>query len=412
MASDMSDVVSHLLAWRVGIELFESTRPHLASRPTARPALGFQFACIRPVRDRNAKGAGMDARPEVAVVVVNWNAVELTQRCLDSLVKQRADEPVLTVVVDNGSADGSADTLERRNPGIPVLRRAVNGGFGAGVNEALRSPALTGVRFVVLLNNDAIAEPGFLDAIVRPLREDPTVAAATARILLDGRWRRADDAADGAAGKPVLADSRGAAWVRADSSGLVLTNSTGNVLDHAGNGMDRDWLAPHPVEADREVFGFSGGAAALRVSALDRVGLFDESLFMYYEDTELSWRLRRAGWGIVYAPDALVRHEHAASSGTGSRLFLVSNTRNRLAVSLLHAPPGMLARGIARTVGRLARLAVRGVHHGDVRPELSAVAAGLASWAARTPGLIRRRITLNTSAVVSTRTIVREHLGR
>jgi N-acetylglucosaminyl-diphospho-decaprenol L-rhamnosyltransferase len=354
----------------------------------------------------------MDARPEVAVVVVNWNAAELTQRCLDSLATQPTDGAVLAVVVDNGSTDGSADALALANPGLPVLRRPDNGGFGAGVNEALRSPALAGVRFVVLLNNDAIAEPGFLDAIVRPLREDGTVAAATARILLDGLWRRAGERVDGERVGSALVDARGGVWVRDDSSGRVLTNSTGNVLDHAGNGMDRDWLAPHPVEAAREVFGFSGGAAALRVSALDSVGFFDESLFMYYEDTELSWRLRRAGWDIVYAPDAVVRHEHAASSGTGSRLFLLSNTRNRLAVGLLHAPAGMLARGVARTLGRLARLTLGAARHRDRRPELSAVAAGLAGWLARAPRLLRRRIALNASAVVDRRAIVREHLGR
>src|SRR3712207_1461388 len=123
----------------------------------------------------------MDARPETAVVVVNWNAAELTQRCLDSLAEQSTEAPVLTVVVDNGSTDDSADTLERRNPAVPVLRRPVNGGFGAGVNEALRSPALAGVRYVVLLNNDAIAEPGLLDAIVRDRKSTRLTSSPSCR---------------------------------------------------------------------------------------------------------------------------------------------------------------------------------------------------------------------------------------
>ncbi|WP_324274287.1 glycosyltransferase family 2 protein [Blastococcus brunescens] len=92
---------------------------------------------------------------------------------------------------------------------------------------------------------------------------------------------------------------------------------------------------------------------ALRRRALDEVGLFDSSLFMYYEDTELSWRLRRAGWRIEHAPTAGTRHQHAASSGTGTEFFQVHNIRNRLVVSLAQAPWPVVLRALLRTLWHL-----------------------------------------------------------
>src|SRR5690606_30035179 len=87
-------------------------------------------------------------------------------------------------------------------------------------------------------------------------------------------------------------------------------------------------------------------------TALDDVGLFDESLFLYYEDTELSWRLRRRGWTVRHVPDAVTVHDHAASSGTGSAFFLDHNERNRLLVALIHAPWGVVLRALTRAAGR------------------------------------------------------------
>ena len=121
----------------------------------------------------------------------------------------------------------------------------------------------------------------------------------------------------------------------------------------AGNGRDRDWLAPAdgaPAAAD--VFGFNGGSAALSRTAIADVGPLEESLFMYYEDTELSWRLRRRGWGVQHVPAARTVHDHAASSGTSSDFFLDHNEQNRLLVALVHAPVTVVLRALVRAVAR------------------------------------------------------------
>jgi GT2 family glycosyltransferase len=142
---------------------------------------------------------------------------------------------------------------------------------------------------------------------------------------------------------------------------MRLLNSTGNVVTRSGNGGDRDWLASaDTAAADVEVFGFNGGCAALRRRALDEVGLFDARLFMYFEDSEMSWRLRRSGWRIVHAHDAVSEHRHAASSGTHTAFFEVHNARNRLVVALSQAPWPVVLRALGRTLGRLARGPRRG----------------------------------------------------
>ena len=111
-------------------------------------------------------------------------------------------------------------------------------------------------------------------------------------------------------------------------------NSTGGVLTATGHGADRGYLEVDRKQHDNdiEVFAVCGAAAAFRTDLGAAAGWFDPWLFAYYEDLDLSWRLRRAGWQIRYAPAARVRHLHAATSRVGSDLFLFHNRRNRLAV--------------------------------------------------------------------------------
>lgn len=265
--------------------------------------------------------------PVVRVVVVSWNGAHLIERCLDSLLDQdMAPGDVEIVVVDNASTDGSVELIEERYPSVVVRVTGRNLGFAGGVNVGL---ADLDARYAVLLNNDATFEPDAVRRLVEHLEqpENDRVAAATARILLTAP----------------------------DASGQVLVNSTGNVLSRSGAAADRDWLQPDDGtgESPTDVFGFCGGAAALRASALREVGLFDASLFLYYEDTDLSWRLRAAGWDIHYVREAVAHHEHAASSDSTSALFRYYNTRNSLLVFARHAPLPAVLRSLARQVAAL-----------------------------------------------------------
>lgn len=287
-------------------------------------------------------------RPSCAVVVVNWNGGGVLPACLASLAPD-IDAGVDVVVVDNASTDGSVDA-GRLPDGVRVVHRPANDGFAAGANAGIRA---TTADLVVLLNNDAVAGHGWLEALTAPFTSPGSddLAAVTGLVLLEGAVVPASTGADDAG---ALVDHAGRRWVRAGGgTGPDRVNSTGNEVTRSGNGRDRDWLAAHPVAARPDVFGFNGGCAALRRRALEDVGGFEESLFMYYEDTELSWRLRRRGWRVQHAPDAVVVHRHAASSGTTTPFFRFHNARNRLVVALRHAPWPVVARAYGRTLARL-----------------------------------------------------------
>lgn len=349
-------------------------------------------------------------RKSVRIVIVNWRTPLLTERAARSLWPQlRAGDEL--VVVDNASAsadphDNSLDHLHRLGAklgsagparfGLVQARR--NGGFGYGVNlgaRNLRQDAL------VLLNSDAYALEGFVDALTAPLGHD-LVEATTARLLLEGRWRLVDDGAEppspqapggveaqtepttGAAhstGSAQLRGLDGGIWV-SDPSGVELINSTGNVVDACGNGHDRSWLAPAKQEHDSpEVFGICGGACAISARAWRQLGGMRQDLFMYYEDTDFSYRLRRAGYRVQYVRQAQARHAHAASSDSASAAFTTWNTRNRLRVATRYAPASVAARALVNTGGRML-----------LGPQRQARAQGLVQALAHAPQDLYARI--------------------
>lgn len=391
-------------------------------------------------------------RKSVRVVIVNWRTPLLTERAARSLWPQlRAGDEL--VVVDNASAsadphDNSLDHLRRLGTklgsagparfGLVQSRR--NGGFGYGVNlgaRNLRQDAL------VLLNSDAYALEGFVDALTAPLGHD-LVEATTARLLLEGRWRLVGDGAKppnpqapsavepaspqssspqppGAVGPnaPSGAESAdpqspsavgpncpgveaqteptagathstgsaqlrgldGGIWV-SDPSGVELINSTGNVVDACGNGYDRSWLASAKQEHDSpEVFGICGGACAISARAWRQLGGMRQDLFMYYEDTDFSYRLRRAGYRVQYVRQAQARHAHAASSDSASEAFTTWNTRNRLRVATRYAPASVAARALVNTGGRML-----------LGPQRQARAQGLVQALAHAPQDLYARI--------------------
>lgn len=378
-------------------------------------------------------------RKSVRVVIVNWRTPLLTERAARSLWPQLRPGDEL-VVVDNASAsadphDNSLAHLRRLGAklgsagparfGLVQSRR--NGGFGYGVNlgaRNLRQDAL------VLLNSDAYALEGFVDALTAPLGHD-LVEATTARLLLEGRWRLVDDGVEpaspqapravgpdspsavepgavgpdspdvGAPDSPSAVEAQtepaadapqstgsaqlrgldGGLWV-SDPNGVELINSTGNLVDACGNGYDRSWLAPAPQEHDSpEVFGICGGACAISAHAWRQLGGMRQDLFMYYEDTDFSYRLRRAGYRVQYVRQAQARHAHAASSDSASEAFTTWNTRNRLRVAARYAPASVAARALVNTGGRML-----------LGPQRQARAQGLVQALAHAPQDLYARI--------------------
>ena len=272
---------------------------------------------------RPGGGRGTSGPPVVTVVVVTWEGAHLLPPCLESLRRQTVPHTVL--VVDNGSTDGTEAMLAERFPEVAVLQTGANLGFAGGVQaglEAADSP------LVALLNNDAVADPGWLAALVRSLDDHPAAAAVTSRMLLQ------------------------------DTSPPLL-NNTGVVLLDTDYGADRDLRADAGTRLEPgSVFGFSGGAALLRRTAVQAVGGFPRRFFLYYEDTDLSWRLRLAGWDIRYAPDAVVHHAHSATVDQTSDRFAFYNERNRLLMLTRCAPAMRVWRALVRFLLTTASLSL------------------------------------------------------
>ena len=154
----------------------------------------------------------------------------------------------------------------------------------------------------------------------------------------------------GASSERMLTADRAWYAVPLESHAIDRINSTGVLLTDDEFGADRGYLEPDDgryAEED-EPWGWSGAAVLLRAAYLDDIGDFDERLFLYYEDLELSWRGQARGWRYGYTPGSLVRHVHAATTGADSSLGAYYNDRNRLVVLLRHASFDVVARALLR----------------------------------------------------------------
>lgn len=318
--------------------------------------------------------------PSVTVVVVTWQGRHLLGPCLESLRRQSLAHRVL--LVDNASTDGTADFVAREHPEVDVLDTGANLGFAGGAEAGL---ARVTTPYVALLNNDATAEPTWLAALLSSAEAHPEAGAVTSRMVL------------------------------AHAPGTL--NNTGVVLLRTGYGTDRDYGAPVDARpAADEVFGFSGGAALLRTEAVRAVGGFPARYFLYYEDTDLSWRLRRAGWRVRYEPTAVVTHLHSATVDQASERFAFHNERNRLLTLMRCAPGGTAASATARfllTTGSLAVRRLLGRTAPDVPTFRPAVRLRvLASFLALLPWALAERRRIARASTVPARTVYGEWAGR
>jgi GT2 family glycosyltransferase len=225
-----------------------------------------------------------------SVVVVNYNGGERLQECLRSLL-QECDQDDEIILVDNASSDGSPTAAERSFPDVRVIRSAVNLGFGTGNNLGARS---TASQYIAFLNPDAVAKPGWLNALIDALVADPGAGLATSKILLLG-----DPEHINTCGNDV------------HFTGLTLCR---------GLGLGSDAL----TEAG-EVSAISGAAFVIRRELFETLGGFDDDFFLYMEDTDLSWRARLAGYRCIYVPNSIVHHEYMLRIGPQKTFYQERN---------------------------------------------------------------------------------------
>ena len=192
-------------------------------------------------------------------------------------------------------------------------------------------------------------------------------------------------------------------------------NNAGSMVFRDGYGADRAYqeLDRGQYQRPEEVFAFCGGAVCFRTEALRQAGVFDDDFFLYYEDTDLSWRLRSLGWRIRYQPAAVARHIHSASSVEWSPLFVFHTDRNRLLMLTKNARAGLAAREVLRYPLTTASLALREVARSrhtrrrpPVRPTLLRLRV-LGSYARLLPVMLARRRRIGARAAVDRRRLER-----
>jgi cellulose synthase/poly-beta-1,6-N-acetylglucosamine synthase-like glycosyltransferase len=287
--------------------------------------------------------------------------------------------------------------------------------------------------YAVVLNNDAQPDPDWLEQLLAGF--EPGVAAVTSKVLLMPRFAVLPAPAPGSeAMRSVTVDGRDvtrsvllgpegllvpvpegrSVEVRGVTAGgtevvvatvgelserVDVVNSVGGFLTASGHGADRGYLEVDrgQYDVDEDVPAVCGAAAAFRTDAAAAAGWFDPWLFAYYEDLDLSWRLRRAGWRVRYVAAARVRHHHAATSRVGSDVFLFHNRRNRLATLARNATVrellGYLAGSLRARQVPAATTLDPDPAAGPLSPPPRGRSAALASFLGHLPVLLLDRVT-------------------
>ena len=251
----------------------------------------------------------------VAAIVLSWNGRDDTLACVRSL----AGEGAKVIVVDNASEDGSADAVAAEFPTVELIRNERNLGYAGGMNTGIRVALERGADAVLLLNNDVEVEPGAIAAL----------AAAA-------------DGAGAVCPVIVFAHDPATVWY----AGASFDPSRGYNGRHRGYGRPAAEFT-QTAETDRAC----GAAMLIPRSSLQTVGLLDEQLFAYQEDTDWSLRARSAGLRLLVIPSARVRHKVSGSTGgEGSPSALYYSVRNTLDICERHAPLGVLGTWLRRAI--------------------------------------------------------------
>ena len=232
---------------------------------------------------------------KVAVIVVSYNAVGLLMDCLRSVFAQKCAYPFSVWVVDNASKDGSADRVAQTYPQVSLIRNPDNKGFAAANNQAFEK---CDADYVILLNPDTVLEPDALERMAAFMEKTPSCAIA-------GGFLR-----NPAGGRDPCARHFIGPWRKL----LMMTGVSARLSKFSWfNDVDYGWFAhDRPLAVDW----VPGTFTCYRRSVLDTVGTFDERFFLYYEETDLCLRVRRAGWDIYFIPDAVVMHVGGGCSRT------------------------------------------------------------------------------------------------
>jgi GT2 family glycosyltransferase len=237
----------------------------------------------------------MSDRPLSFVILVNWNGKAVTLDCLDSLAE--ISYPHLrVVVVDNASGDGSVEEIKKRHPEVVVLEQRQNLRFAGGNNAGMRYALDHGAELVCLLNNDTTVDRDFLTHLVSRMQSDAKIGAVAPKIYYHADPNRI--------------------WF----AGGEISMWTGTMRHTGIREVDAG-----QYDVSREIDYASGCCILTSKEVIGKAGILDDSYFMYTEDADWCMRVRRAGYKIMYEPQAKVWHRLSVASGGHLSFYKMKN---------------------------------------------------------------------------------------
>lgn len=282
----------------------------------------------------------------VLIVVLNWNGINDTEECVNSLLAQTYQNYKI-LIVDNASSDDSLprlEKLEQTNPDkISILKNAQNLGFAGGVNSGIRYAIKENFDAVALFNNDATADPKWLENLEKNLTPETSIVT--------GLLLHAD-------GKTI--DSTGDFY---SSWGIGFPRNRGNKTSEAPE--------------SGPVFSASGGASLYKINTLKQIGLFDETFFAYYEDTDISFRAQLAGHKIFYTKDAVAYHKQGATSSKIPGFTVYQTFKNLPLLFWKNVPTKLLLKVGARFALLYTLIFLNAVKKGSGWPAFKGVLASI-----------------------------------
>lgn len=291
--------------------------------------------------------------PTVSIIIPNWNGMAHLPDCLDSIGVQTM-EPMETIIVDNGSSDGSVEFVKTHYPWAVVIPLPSNAGVGIALNRGISESR---GEYLALLNNDIALSPQWLETMVTALQSEAQAGSVACKMLKFYERNRIDAA--------------------------------GDFLTRAGAPFARGFNEPDNGEYDTRgfVFGACGGAALYRRAMLEEIGVFDEDFVSFFEDVDLAFRAQLAGYKCLYVPTAVCYHKRGATFRTRSGYEIRMMQRNLTSLYVKNFPAWLLLTKMPLILASRGRQLYRSVSGGGL---ISAV-TGMWEGFLLVPAMLRKR---------------------
>lgn len=238
--------------------------------------------------------------PVLSIIIVNWNTKELIRNCLKSLITRVGEVPYEIIVVDNASTDESVDMIKKEFPSVKLIVNKTNYGFSKANNQGA---IVSRGQFILFLNPDTLIHNNVIDKTIKFMSLHPKAGAVGCKILRE----------DGVVQKSC--------WRFPSLLEYVISEF----------GLNKIFLLIRRKEENKtqEVDALSGSFLLLRKDVFYNVGMFDENLWAYYEDTDLCYRIRKAGWKIYYFSDVAITHLGGQSFAKAKALSIINGRKSR-----------------------------------------------------------------------------------